>query len=114
MGLDAMILIFKILSFKPAFSLVTLKTVIFFFSSLPSHTRQLTEIPIMKTKWGRERKEMKVLSGHESEEKERHSPHSSSWGPAWGACCLGWGLGALQVLGSVPLIQRFVEWLFTE
>ena len=96
------------------FRAVTLKTVIFFFSSLPSHTWQLTEIPIMKTKRGRERKEMKVLSGHESEEKERHSPHSSSWGPAWGACCLGWGLGALQVLGSVPLIQRFVEWLFTE
>lgn len=51
------------------FRAVTLKTVIFFFSSLPSHTRQLTEIPIMKTKRGRERKEMKVLSGHESEEK---------------------------------------------
>ena len=27
---------------------------------------------------------------------------------------MGWGLGALQVLGSVPLIQRLMEWSFTE
>lgn len=70
----------------------------------------------MKTKQGRERKETKMLRWHESGEKEGHSHHSLSWGQAWGACSnpLGWGLGALQVLGSVLLIQRFTEWLFVE
>lgn len=57
----------------------------------------------MKTKRGRERKETKVLSGHESEEKERCSHHPSPWGPAWGACWLGWGLGALQGVCTINL-----------
>lgn len=39
------------------FKAVTLKTVIFLFSSLPSHTLLLAEIPITKTKQGRVRKE---------------------------------------------------------